>query len=213
VERRLTDDGAAVRLAPAYGGEDQEAIRRAVAEATSALGGLDALVCCAGAALDAPLSETSLEDWRRLVDADLTVPYLYSVSCLPLLRAAGGGSIVHVASDVGVWGSARLGAYSISSAALITLAQMLAIEAGPHAITVNALCPGASGRTTSTESEGADHDPEGELIPPVGRLASPEEIAGVVAFLLGPDARSVNGAALMVDGGMRAGYRAWSVRA
>lgn len=213
--RRLADDGASVHPVTAEV-RDENGVRRAVAEAAAALGGLDALVNCAGAALDGPLSQTSLEDWQSLLDVDLTAPYLYSVSCLPLLREAGGGSIVHVASDVGVWCDARMGAYSVSSAALITLAQMLAVEAGPHGVTVNAVCPGAAGRAmTAHVSETAEHraDPEERLIPPVGRLATPEEIAGVVAFLIGPDARSVNGAALLVDGGMRAGYRAWSVQA
>ncbi len=213
VVQRLVDDGASVESVTADVGDD-DGVRRAVTEAAGALGGLDALVHIAGMALDAPLSETSLEDWERLIDADLTAPYLYSVSCLPLLREAGGGSIVHIASDVGVWGNARIGAYSVSSAALITLAQMLSVEAGPHGVTVNSVCPGAAGRAmTVPVSEAEDHhsDPEGHLVPPVGWLATPEEIAGVVAFLIGPDARSVNGAALLVDGGMRAGYRAWSV--
>ncbi|MGZ5297256.1 MAG: SDR family NAD(P)-dependent oxidoreductase [Actinomycetota bacterium] len=234
IVQRLTDDGAAVVFSgrdPERGGavaqgtrsvfvatdaRDEGGVRRTAGKADSALGGIDALVCCAGVALDAPLSETSLEDWQDALDVNLTVPYLYSLACLPLLREAGGGSIVHVASDVGVWGDARIGAYSVSSAALITLAQMLAVEAGPHGITVNAVCPGAAGRSmaTTTTEPGDEHgsDPEGRLVPPVGHLASPEEIAGVVAFLTGPDARLINGAALLVDGGMRAGYRAWSVK-
>lgn len=209
VVRRLEDDGAAVVTSDA---RDEAGIRRAAAEAAGALGGLDALVCCTGTALEGPLSETSLEDWQRLLDADLTAPYLASVACLPLVRESGSGSIVHVAADVGVWGNARLGAFSAMNAALITLSQMLAVEAGPHGITVNVVCPGAAGRTVATTDDGGG-DPEGGLVPPVGRLASPEEIAGVVAFLVGPDARSLNGAALLVDGGMRAGYRAWSVNA
>ena len=233
VVRRLAEEGASVAFAgrdPERGAEltrstgatflttdsnDEDGVRRVVAEATGALGGLGALICCAGPAFDAPLSETSLDDWRRLLDDNLTAPYLFSLACLPLFRDAGGGSIVHVASDVGVWGNARLGAYSTSNAALITLAQMLAVEAGPHGITVNALCPSAPGREMAATGSGGDargSDPEGRLVPPVGHLATPEEIAGVVAFLLSPDARFVNGAALLVDGGMRAGYRAWSVQ-
>ena len=195
-------------------GTDEEEVRRAVTASSDTLGGLDALVCCPDEALGAPLSETSLEHWQRGLDANLTAPYLYSSACLPLLRAAGGGSIVHVASDVGIWGNARIGAYAVSSAALITLAQMLAVEAGPSGITVNAVCPGTTGRTVAAGAGGPDgeggSDPEGRLIPPIGRPITTEEIAGVVAFLIGPEARSVSGAALLVDGGMRAGYRAWT---
>jgi NAD(P)-dependent dehydrogenase (short-subunit alcohol dehydrogenase family) len=194
---------------------DEESIRRSVDIAADALGGLDGLVCAAGVTIDAGLSDTSLADWRALMDVNLTAPYLYSLACLPLLRQAGRGSIVHVASDAGVWGDARIGGYCVSKAALITLAQMLAIEAGPYGITVNAVCPGGVGHVMASTTRGRDErrsDPSTWLVPPVGRFQSPEEVAGVVAFLLGPDARYVNGAALLVDGGIRAGYRAWSVQ-
>jgi NAD(P)-dependent dehydrogenase (short-subunit alcohol dehydrogenase family) len=192
----------------------EEAIRRSVDGAAGSLGGLDGLVCAAGVTIDAGLTDTTLDDWRALMDVNLTAPYLYSVACLPLLRAAGGGSIVHIGSDAGVWGDARIGGYSVSKAALIALAQMLAIEAGPHGITVNAVCPGGVGHVMASTTRGRDEhrsDPSTWLVPPVGRFQTPEEIAGVVAFLLGSDARYVNGAALVVDGGIRAGYRAWSV--
>jgi dihydroanticapsin dehydrogenase len=62
---------------------DEGAIRGAVDAAIEALGGLDALVCAAGVALDAPLTETSLEDWQAVIDVNLTAPYLWSVACLP----------------------------------------------------------------------------------------------------------------------------------
>ena len=64
---------------------------------------------------------------------NLTAPYLYSIRALPALREAGGGSIVHVSSDAGVWGEEEIGAYSVSKAALITLTQMLAMDAGRRA--------------------------------------------------------------------------------
>jgi NAD(P)-dependent dehydrogenase (short-subunit alcohol dehydrogenase family) len=196
-------------------GRDEDAVRASVAAAADALGGLDGLVCAAGVALDAPLTTTSLEDWRTVIDVNLTAPYLYSVACLPLLRAAGGGSIVHVSSDAGVWGDARVGAYSVSKAALNTLAQMLAIEAGPDGVTVNALCLGGVEHVMASTADGRDErrsDPKTWLVPPVGRFQTLEEIAGIVVFLLGPEARYVNGTAMLVDGGIRAGYRAWSIQ-
>ena len=99
-------------------------------------------MCNAGVIVDATISQTSLEDWQTLLDVNLTAPYLYSVRALPALREAGGGSIVHVSSDAGVWGEEEIGAYSVTKAALITLAQMLAMDAGPSGIRVNAVCPG-----------------------------------------------------------------------
>jgi NAD(P)-dependent dehydrogenase (short-subunit alcohol dehydrogenase family) len=194
---------------------DEGAIRRSVDRAGEALGGLEGLVCAAGVTIDAALTDTTLDDWRALMDVNLTAPYLYSVACLPLLRSTSSGSVVHIASDAGVWGDARIGGYSVSKAALIALTQMLAIEAGPDGITVNAVCPGGVGHVMASTTRGRDErrsDPATWLVPPVGRFQTPEEVAGVVAFLLGPDARYINGTALLVDGGIRAGYRAWSVQ-
>jgi NAD(P)-dependent dehydrogenase (short-subunit alcohol dehydrogenase family) len=211
---RAVEEGTGATFVPADAA-DEDAVRASVATAAAKLGGLDGLVCAAGVTLDATLTETPLEDWRTLIDVNLTAPYLYSVGCLPALRAAGGGSIVLIGSDAGVWGDARNGAYSVSKAALNTLAQMLAIEAGPDGITVNALCLGGVGHVMASTTRGRDEgrsDPTTWLVPPVGRFQEPDEVARVVAFLLGPDARYVNGAAMLVDGGIRAGYRAWSVQ-
>jgi NAD(P)-dependent dehydrogenase (short-subunit alcohol dehydrogenase family) len=87
----------------------EDDVNRSVDEAVAHLGGLDALVCNAGVIVDATISQTSLEDWQTLLDVNLTAPYLYSVRALPALRDAGGGSIVHVSSDAGVWGEEDFG--------------------------------------------------------------------------------------------------------
>jgi NAD(P)-dependent dehydrogenase (short-subunit alcohol dehydrogenase family) len=195
---------------------DEDAVARSVDEALGSLGGLDALVCCAGVIIDATIVDTSLEDWRTLLDVNLTAAYLYSVRCLPALRDTGGGSIVHISSDAGVWGEQEIGAYSVTKAALITLAQMLAVEAGPAGIRVNAVCPGdilpgiATGTRERVEPSG---DTTGWRVPPLGRIGGATEVAGVVSFLLGPDSSFVSGAAITVDGGMRASYRSWEAGA
>jgi NAD(P)-dependent dehydrogenase (short-subunit alcohol dehydrogenase family) len=195
---------------------DEQAAVHSVDEAAATLGGLDALVCSAGVVTSASIRDTTVEDWETQLDVNLTAPYLYSVLCLPLLREAGGGSIVHISSDAGVWGEQEIGAYSVMKAALITLAQMLAIEAGPSGIRVNAVCPGdilpGMPTTTRGRDEAAD-DPSGWRMPPLGRLGEASDVAGVVSFLLGPDSSFVNGAAILVDGGMRASYRAWEANA
>ena len=195
---------------------DEHAIARSVDDAVATLGGLDALVCCAGVLGFGSIRDTTLDDWQTQLDVNLTAPYLYSVGCLPLLRDAGGGSIVHISSDAGVWGEQEIGAYSVTKAALITLAQMLAIEAGPSGIRVNVVCPGdiLPGMSTTTRGpdETADHT-SGWRRPPIGRIGEASDVAGVVSFLLGPDSSFVNGAAILVDGGMRASYRAWEANA
>jgi NAD(P)-dependent dehydrogenase (short-subunit alcohol dehydrogenase family) len=190
---------------------NEEHVNHSVDRAIGLLGGLDALVCNAGVITDATISRTSLEDWQMLLDVNLTAPYLYSVRALPALRAAGGGSIVHVSSDAGVWGEEEIGAYSVTKAALITLAQMLAVEAGASGIRVNAVCPGDMRPGMATTTRGRDEGGEtgGWRVPPLGRIGEAADVAGVVSFLLSPDSSFVNGTAILVDGGMRASYRSW----
>jgi NAD(P)-dependent dehydrogenase (short-subunit alcohol dehydrogenase family) len=191
----------------------EEQVNHSVDRAVGMLGGLDALVCNAGVIATGTISETSLQDWQTLLDVNLTAPYLYSVRALSALREAGGGSIVHVSSDAGVWGEEEIGAYSVTKAALITLTQMLAMDAGPSGIRVNAVCPGDTlpGMVTMTSGREEHEDTSGWRTPPMGRIGTAEDVAAVVSFLLSPDASFVNGTALLIDGGMRASYRAWEV--
>ncbi|HXY71863.1 MAG TPA: SDR family oxidoreductase [Actinomycetota bacterium] len=193
----------------------EEAVDRSVDLAAEELGGLDALVCVAGVIVDGTITQTSPGDWQALLDVNLTAPYLYSRRCLPLLRESGGGSIVHVSSDAGVWGEEEIGAYSVTKAALVTLAQMLAVEAGPSGIRVNAVCPGdiLPGMLTTVSGRERPGDTSDWRVPPMGRIGEAADVAGVVSFLLGPDSVFVTGTALLVDGGMRASYRAWEANA
>ena len=204
--------GATFVLADA---SSEEAVDASVDRAAEELGGLDALVCVAGVIVDGTLTQTTPEDWQTLLDVNLTAPYLYSRRCLPLLREAGSGSIVHVSSDAGVWGEEWIGAYSVTKAALITLAQMLAVEAGPSRIRVNAVCPGdiLPGMVTTTRGRERPDPTSDWRVPPMGRIGEAADVAGVVSFLLGPDSAFVTGTALLVDGGMRASYRAWEANA
>jgi NAD(P)-dependent dehydrogenase (short-subunit alcohol dehydrogenase family) len=192
---------------------DEEQVNHSVDRAVGMLGGLDALVCNAGVIATGTISQTSLEDWQTLLDVNLTAPYLYSIRALPALREAGGGSIVHVSSDAGVWGEEEIGAYSVSKAALITLTQMLAMDGGPSGIRVNAVCPGDTlpGMVTTTSGRENHEDAGDWRTPPLGRIGTAEDVAGVVSFLLSPDSSFVTGTALLIDGGMRASYRAWEV--
>jgi NAD(P)-dependent dehydrogenase (short-subunit alcohol dehydrogenase family) len=110
---------------------------------------------------------------------------------------------VAVASMSGVHAHAGLGAYGPSKAALVMLVQVLAQELGPDGIRVNALSPGMV-RTGMTAQVYGDPEIAAEraALVPLGRVATPEDMAGVIAFLLGPDARYVSGANLVADGGV-----------
>jgi len=191
---------------------DPAAVALSLAGSAEALGGLDALVVNHGAIVDAPLLETTDEQWDALVETNVLAVFDYAVGALPLLERSDRASITLVASDAGVWGETAVGAYSVTKRCAIMLAQMLAIEGGPRGIRANAVCPGdiePGMRSTSSGYLDRDATTEGWLRPPLGRIGQAADVAGVVAFLVSSDAAFVSGAALLVDGGMRASLRSW----
>jgi NAD(P)-dependent dehydrogenase (short-subunit alcohol dehydrogenase family) len=192
---------------------DDGGVRASVGAAVSTLGGLDALVANAGVLHEAPLSETTDEAWDTVLDTNLVGYYLYAVACLPHLRAAGGGSITMISSDAGVWGETAIGAYSVSKRAVNMLVQTLAVEAGPHRIRVNAVCPGdtAPGMATYVAGRSEASDPASWTLPPLARVGTGADIASAVTFFASTDGAFCNGSILLVDGGMRAALRASSV--
>lgn len=194
---------------------DAEQVRASVSAAEELLGGLDALVLNAGVLHDAPLSETTDEAWDAVLETNLLGPYLYAVSCLPLLRASENASITAISSDAGVWGETSIGAYSVSKRALNMLVQTLAVEAGPAGIRVNAVCPGdtAPGMATHVEGRAGIGDTSGWALPPLARVGTGADVAAAVAFFASPDGAFCNGSLLLVDGGMRASLRASAVAA
>ena len=193
---------------------DPAAVEASLGTAADALGGLDALVVNHGAIVDAPLLETTDEQWDALLETNVVAAFDYAVGSLPLLERSGRASITLIASDAGVWGEPSIGAYSITKRCAIMLAQMLAIEGGPRGVRANAVCPGdiePGMRSTSSGYLDREATTEGWLRPPVGRIGQAADVAGAVAWLISPDAAFVNGAALLVDGGMRASLRSFEV--
>ena len=183
---------------------------RAVAEALAHLGGLVIAILNAGTIEEVPLSETTDETWDAIIETNLIAPFQQAQLVLPALRAAGGGTVIITASDAGVWGEREIGAYSVSKRAAVMLAQMLAVEAGPAGIRVNALCPGDIAPGMRTSVSGRADAPAGEWYrPPVGRLGEAADVAGAAAFLCSDDASFISGTAMLVDGGMRSAVNAW----
>ena len=190
---------------------DGEAVKRSVSEAVEALGGLDAVVLNAGVLFEGSLAETTDEAWDSIIDMNVLAPYRYALACLPHLRAAGGGSIVALSSDAGVWVETSVGAYSVSKRALIVLAQMLGTEVGKDGIRVNLVVPGERRPAWPLTTGRVERDPAGWLLPPAGRIGTAQDAAAAVAFFVSPDSSFCNGAVLLVDGGMRADLHATSV--
>jgi NAD(P)-dependent dehydrogenase (short-subunit alcohol dehydrogenase family) len=207
------------RVAAATGGvfvradaRDAGAVRESAEAAVSRLGALDIAILNAGVLCSAPLSETSDDEWDTVMSTNLVAPFRYARATLPALRAAR-GSMVLVASDAGVWGETPIGAYSVSKRALIMLTRMLAVEAGPSGVRVNAVCPGDTepGMVTTVDGRDTLPDTSGWKRPPLGRLVHARDVAAAVSFLASREARSITGVDLLVDGGMRAALRANTV--
>ena len=183
-----------------------DAPARVVAEAIARFGGLDAVVSNAGINRPGSLLDYTLEDWDRVFAVNTRATWLLGQAAHPAL-AVSRGAIVAVASMSGSNAHANLGAYGPSKAALIMLAQVMAQEFGRDGIRVNTVSPGMvrTGMTASVYADGGIATQRDALVP-LGRVATPEDIADVIAFLLGPDARYVNGHDLVVDGGVAGNF-------
>jgi len=179
---------------------------QAVASAITAFGGLDALVSNAGVNCPGQLLEYAVADWDRLFAVNTRALWLLAKASHDELKISG-GSIVAIASMSGSNSHANLGAYGPSKAAVIMLAQVLGQEFGPDGVRVNTVSPGLvrTGMTEMVYSNNEIANARDGLVP-IGRVALPEDMADVVAFLLSSDARYINGHDLVVDGGVTGNY-------
>jgi NAD(P)-dependent dehydrogenase (short-subunit alcohol dehydrogenase family) len=168
---------------------------------------LTTLVNCAGAALKRPLLDTSPEEFRRIVDLNLTGTFLGTT--VAGRRMSAGGSIVNISSLNGVLPTAGLGAYVASKAGVSALTRVAALELATRGIRVNAVCPGSID-TAITDGPGfddVDWDAYVRTIP-LGRRGTPHEVAQAVLYLASDESRYVTGTNLVIDGGIAAGRRA-----
>lgn len=172
-----------------------------VASAQRRMGRIDILVNNAGIRVRKAFGEFSHEEYDRVMAVNLRAPFFASQAAVPIMRAQGGGHIVHMASQLGIVASRYGAVYGITKAALIQLARNMTLELSAEGISVNAVCPGP----VSTAGFLSGRNP-GELEQrardvPTGRFGTVEEVAGVVAFLVSKDAAYVRGHALVMDGG------------
>jgi NAD(P)-dependent dehydrogenase (short-subunit alcohol dehydrogenase family) len=175
------------------------------------LGRVDVLVNNAGVASSASLARTTLDEWRAHLDVNVTGAFLCSRAVVGGMIERGDGRIVTVASVAGLVGMRYTAAYSASKHAVVGLMRATAAEVAGTGVTANAVCP-AFVDTAMTErtvdnivdKTGRTADEaraELEEMTPLGRLLRPEEVAAAVVFLASPEAASINGQTIVLDGG------------
>jgi NAD(P)-dependent dehydrogenase (short-subunit alcohol dehydrogenase family) len=181
-------------------------IAQAMAQIVEAFGGLDVLINNAGANLRKLAVEVTAEEWREVMEVNVTGTFLLTQQFgRHLIGSARGGAIVSIASTHGLIGAPERSTYGISKGAIIQMTRMLAIEWAAHGIRVNAVAPGRLD-TASPSRAGADPKYMAAMLEriPLHRLATAEEVADAVAYLAGPQAQPVTGQVLVIDGGLTA---------
>ncbi len=176
---------------------------RLVAEAAESMGGLDAAVSNAGIAIPGRLTDLPESEWERVLGVNLRGPWLLAQAAYPHLAAAR-GSFLAVASMSGVEPYPGTGAYSVSKAALIMMVRTLALEWAATGVRANSVSPGLF-HSDMTAPIYADPEKKAarEALVPLHRIGDPErDFAGLVAFMLSPDAGYITGQNLLADGGL-----------
>ncbi len=172
-------------------------------------GRLDVLVNAAGIEIEQTIEQTTIEDWNRIFAINVTGTFLTSKHALPLMRKAGGGSIVNLGSYDGFIADPALATYCATKGAVHALTRAMACDHGPENIRVNAVCPGyvdtpmlqsffgAAGNIESLKNEV-------RRVHPVRRYGTPEDVANLVNWLAGDEARYATGQLWVLDGGLTA---------
>jgi len=191
------------------------AIQRAVSESVRATGQLDILVNNAGIQHVAPITEFPEAKWRQIIEIMLTAPFLLTQAVLPGMYERGWGRIVNVGSVHSLRASEFKSAYVSAKHGLLGLTRVTALEAAPHGVTCNCICPSYV-RTALVEKQIADqartHNiPESEVVEkimvaeaPIHRLLEPEEVGEYIAFLCSDAASGITGSAVTIDCGWTA---------
>ncbi len=221
VARRLLEEGARVAIfdrdpagADVAMGElrrfvrcdvaSADAVRQAVAETVEAFGGLHILVNNAGIQHYGTVVTTTEEDWDRVMNVNLKSAFLCAKYAVPAIQASGGGIVVNMASVQAHHSQANVAPYTTSKTAMLGLTRSIAVDFAPSVRSV-AVCPGTVDTPMVNWSAGESGDPDAfyaavRRMHLAGRIAAPEEIAGLVAYLCSDEAAFMTGHSVRIDG-------------
>lgn len=185
---------------------DMVATSRIVDDVGNAWGKIDILVTAAGMSAGKPAAETSLEEWRRVLDVNLGGTFGWIRSVLRPMVERQAGAIVTIGSQLSIAGGASNAAYVASKGAVASLTRSVALDYAQHGIRCNCVAPGATDTPLLRNALARSPDParaREKLIArhAVGRLGAPQEIASAILYLASPEAAFITGTQLIVDGG------------
>jgi meso-butanediol dehydrogenase / (S,S)-butanediol dehydrogenase / diacetyl reductase len=187
----------------------RESVESALSGAVEYFGRLDVVVNNAGAVVVADADHTSDEEWQRVIDVNLTGAFRVSRAVLPLLRRAGGGSIINIGSALGLVARKQRAAYCASKFGLTGLTKAMAVDHAHEKIRVNCICPTIVETELGMQSMATLPDPEAERRRrsaeiPLGRMGKPDDVAHMAVYLASDESEWVTGAAFPLDGGFTA---------
>jgi NAD(P)-dependent dehydrogenase (short-subunit alcohol dehydrogenase family) len=210
------------RLPEVFAGADKGALRYVVGdvareetaaayvrEALDAFGRIDVMVNNAGVALVKAIVDVTPEEWDRVMNVNVKALYWSARAVVPVMKRQGGGLFLNTGSISSVVGLPEQGAYGPSKGAVIQITRQMAVDYARDGIRVNAVCPGTVDTPLVRKAAADSDDPQAfvqrlQAGHPIGRIASPDEIAKFFLFLASDDARFFTGAVLMIDGGYTA---------
>lgn len=198
------------QIAPIVGDvKKAESAEAAVRLALSRFGGVDILINNAAIILSKDILATTESEWDETMAVNVKGAFHHCRAALPHFLARSGGSIINVASISGVVGLPQQAAYCASKGALVQMTRQLAIEYADHSIRVNAVAPGAIDTPFLARHLAAQADPKAaeqavNAAHPLGRYATPREIASIIVFLASPESSFMTGAIVAADGGYTA---------
>lgn len=199
----VSEIAAAGGRAAAYRADiaDEQQVEQMVAAVEAEFGGIDGLVNNAGIMPQTPFLDMSVEEWRRVIDVDVTGAFLCIRSVLGGMVERGSGAIVNISSRLGQIGFAGVVHYSTAKAGLLGLTKALAREFGPKGVRVNAVAPGVTLTEMAGDVTQGDVGARRLAELPAGRFAEPHEVAESVVFLLSDAAALYHGQTLNPNGG------------